>query len=68
MLAAIATGPPTWTVYYRAQVAALAAPGVSFCDPDPPLAMPTSLALKAGRSSPILDALLAAALTGADCG
>ena len=60
MLAAIATGPPTWTVYYRAQAAALAAPGVGFAATEPPLGMPTSLAVAAGRARPGVDALLAA--------
>jgi DNA-binding transcriptional LysR family regulator len=60
MLAAIAAGPPTWTVYYRTQVAAIAATGVSFREPEPPLLMPTSLALAADRVRPGLDALLAA--------
>jgi DNA-binding transcriptional LysR family regulator len=60
MLAAIAAGPPTWTVYYRAQAAALAATGVGFLDPEPPLLMPTSLAVAADRPRPGVDALLAA--------
>jgi DNA-binding transcriptional LysR family regulator len=64
MLAAIATGPPTWTVYYRAKAAALAATGVSFAEPDPPLRMPTSLALAADRTGPAVEALLAACRAG----
>jgi DNA-binding transcriptional LysR family regulator len=60
MLAAIAAGPPTWTVYYRAQAAAIAAAGVRFLDPDPPLLVPTSLAVAAGRLRPGVDALLEA--------
>jgi DNA-binding transcriptional LysR family regulator len=63
MLAAIAAGPPTWTVYYRTQAAALAAPGVRFLDPDPPLVMPTGLAVAADRMRPGVDALLAACRT-----
>ena len=63
MLAAIAAGPPTWTVYYRTQAAAIAAAGVSFPDPDPPLLMPTSLAVAGDRIRPGVDALLAACRT-----
>ena len=63
MLAAIAAGPPTWTVYYRTQAAAIAAVGVSFLYPDPPLLMPTSLAVAADRIRPGVDALLAACRT-----
>ena len=44
MLAAIAAGPPTWTVYYAAQAALVAAAGVAFRAPDPALLMPTLLA------------------------
>jgi LysR substrate binding domain-containing protein len=57
LLAAIAAGPPTWTVYYAAQAELVAAAGVAFRAPDPVLAMPTLLALRAGDG---LDALLAA--------
>jgi DNA-binding transcriptional LysR family regulator len=60
MLAVIATGPPTWTVYYRAQAAALTAPGVRFLAPAPPLLMPTSLAVAADRVRPGVEALLGA--------
>jgi DNA-binding transcriptional LysR family regulator len=61
MLAAIATGPPTWTVYYAAQVAVLAGiDGVAFRSPaEPPLEMPTLLAVPAG-GSPLSEALVAA--------
>jgi DNA-binding transcriptional LysR family regulator len=61
MLAAIATGPPTWTVYYTAQVAVLAGiDGVAFRSPaEPPLEMPTLLAVPAG-GSPLSEALVAA--------
>jgi DNA-binding transcriptional LysR family regulator len=57
MLAAIAAGPPTWTVYYAAQAELVAAAGVAFRPSEPALALPTLLALPAGRSH---DALLAA--------
>lgn len=63
MLAAIATGPPTWTVYYAAQAAALAGLGgvVAFREPSgPPLRMPTVLAMPASGRHPGLDPLLAA--------
>jgi DNA-binding transcriptional LysR family regulator len=61
MLAAIATGPPTWTVYYAAQVAVLAGvDGVAFRSPtEPPLAMPTLLAVPA-EGGPLREALVAA--------
>jgi DNA-binding transcriptional LysR family regulator len=62
MLAAIAAGAPTWTVYYAAQAELFAATatGVRFCPTDPPLRMPTRLALPAGRVGAPLQALLAA--------
>jgi DNA-binding transcriptional LysR family regulator len=62
MLAAIGTGPATWTVYYTAQARMLTAQaaGVAFVAIDPPLHMPTSLALPATGSSPVLQALLEA--------
>jgi DNA-binding transcriptional LysR family regulator len=68
MLAVIATGPPTWTVYYRAQAAAIAAPGVRFLEPQPPLHMPTSLAVAPDRRRASVDALLAACRTVATSG
>ena len=62
MLAAIAAGPPTWTVYYAAQAEGLAAvaPGVAFRAPDPALAMPTLLAMprEPGPRAAVLDVLL----------
>jgi hypothetical protein len=62
MLAAIAAGPPTWTVYYalRAEGLAAAAPGVAFRAPQPALAMPTLLAMPRdpGPRAAVLDALL----------
>jgi DNA-binding transcriptional LysR family regulator len=62
MLAAIGTGPATWTVYYTAQARMLSAQGagVAFVAIDPPLHMPTSLALPATGSSPVILALLEA--------
>jgi DNA-binding transcriptional LysR family regulator len=63
MLAAIAAGPPTWTVYYAAQAAVLAdtTGGVAFRTPtEPPLEMPTLLATAAAGAAPALDALRAA--------
>jgi hypothetical protein len=50
-------------VYYRAQAAAVTAPGVRFLAPEPPLHMPTSLALAAGGPRPGIEALLAACRT-----
>jgi DNA-binding transcriptional LysR family regulator len=62
MLAAISAGPATWTVYYASQAEMLSASsaGVAFVAVDPPLRMPTSLALPAEGSSSALDALLEA--------
>jgi DNA-binding transcriptional LysR family regulator len=63
MLAAIAAGPPTWTAYYAGQAALLAdaAGGVAFRTlTEPPLEMPTLLAMPGAGGAPALDALLAA--------
>jgi DNA-binding transcriptional LysR family regulator len=63
MLAAIATGPPSWTVYYGSQAALLAsAPvGVAFrALADPPLEIATVLAMPVGPGPPASRELLAA--------
>lgn len=62
MLAAIGANPATWTVYYAAQAEMLSAQAarVAFVTIDPPLRMPTFLALSAAGSSPALQALLEA--------
>ena len=62
MLAAIAAGPATWTVYYAAQAESLATTGgIAFrALADPPLRMPTALAVPVGRLGPNVTALLAA--------
>jgi DNA-binding transcriptional LysR family regulator len=63
MLAAIAAGAPTWTVYYAAQAEVLAggAGGVTFrALTEPALEMPTVLAVPATGGRSVLDALLAA--------
>jgi DNA-binding transcriptional LysR family regulator len=63
MLAAIATGPPTWTVYYAAQAELLAsmAGGVAFRQlAGPPLLMPTLLATAIARDGSSLEPVLAA--------
>ena len=63
MLAMIATGPPTWTVYYASEAALLArhASGISFRPlTDPVISMSVALALRAGRSQQALTALVAA--------
>ena len=67
-LAAIGAGPATWTVYYAAQAEMLSAQaaGVAFVTIDPPLRMPTSLALPAARESSTLQALLEACRAAAD--
>jgi DNA-binding transcriptional LysR family regulator len=62
MLAAIAAGPPTWTVYYAAQAELVTAPGVAFRATDPALLMPTLLALPArGDGGELLAACRAVA-------
>jgi DNA-binding transcriptional LysR family regulator len=61
MLAAIASGAPSWTVYYAAQASLLSgAAGVAFRPSGPPLAMTTSLALRAQADGPVVEALLGA--------
>jgi hypothetical protein len=63
MLAAIASGPPTWTVCYAAQARVLGvmAAGVAFrALADAPLAMPTMLAVRPTSRGFASDALLAA--------
>jgi DNA-binding transcriptional LysR family regulator len=67
-LAAIGAGPATWTVYYAAQAEMFSAQavGVAFVRIDPPLRMPTSLALPAARESSVLQALLEACHAAAD--
>ena len=57
MLATIAAGRPTWTVYYAAQAELYAGTALAFREPQPPLLMPTMLAVAAGRDH---DALIAA--------
>ena len=64
MLAAIAAGPPAWTVYYAAQADTLIAPGIAFRESQPPLHMPTLLAMPTS-SSRALDALLTACRSAA---
>jgi DNA-binding transcriptional LysR family regulator len=61
MLAAIAAGPPTWTVYYAAQAELVAAPGVAFRATDPELLMPTLLALPTKGDEALLAACRALA-------
>jgi DNA-binding transcriptional LysR family regulator len=71
MLAAIGTGPATWTVYYTAQAKMLSAQGagVAFVAIDPPLHLSTSLAMPAAGSSPAVQALLdACRAAGGDSG
>lgn len=60
LLAAIGASPASWTVYYDAQAEMLSArpAGVAFVTIDPPLRMPTSLALPVTGESAALQALL----------
>lgn len=65
-LAAIATGPPSWTVYYASQAAIQTAPRVVFrplADPTPSLQ--TYLAVRPDPPSPQLTALLDACAASA---
>ncbi|GAA0230523.1 LysR family transcriptional regulator [Actinomadura nitritigenes] len=59
-LAAIATGRPSWTVFYAAQAEILPAPRIAFRPLDPPLSAQTYLAVRpaasARRLAPLLEA------------
>ncbi|MBY0443151.1 MAG: LysR family transcriptional regulator [Mycobacteriaceae bacterium] len=60
-LAAIAAGPPTWTVYYATEASRTIAPGVKFCrihHPTPTL--PAYLAVRPGQLTSELQVLLRA--------
>jgi hypothetical protein len=67
ILAEIGHGPPSWTVYYASQVDHLAAPAVAFLplsEPEP--TAPAYLAVRAGRPSRHVDALIQARRAAAD--
>jgi DNA-binding transcriptional LysR family regulator len=69
-LAAIATGPPSWTVLYAAHARLLNHPRVAFLPTDPELVLPTALAVPADATSrsvaPLLRACAAAVSTDAE--
>jgi DNA-binding transcriptional LysR family regulator len=60
LLAAIAAGPPSWTVLYESHARMLNSPRVAFVPVEPDLRLPTFLAVRENGSSraiaPILDA------------
>jgi DNA-binding transcriptional LysR family regulator len=64
-LAAIASGPPSWTVVYESHASILHLPGVMFRPTAPGLELPTMLAVRANATSrqvaPLLRACAAAA-------
>jgi hypothetical protein len=64
LIAAIGSGPPSWTVIYEAQAETLRQPLVAFLPTDPALFMPTCLAVAADATSrqvaPLLRACAAA--------
>jgi hypothetical protein len=65
MLAAIATGPPSWTVVYESHAKILQLPDVAFLPTTPALSMATAVAVRADATSrtvaPLLRACAAAA-------
>ena len=68
MLAAIAAGPPTWTVYYRAQAAAIAAAGRQLPRSGPAARHAHEPRRRRGPQPPAVDVLLAACRTLAGAG
>jgi DNA-binding transcriptional LysR family regulator len=68
LLASIAAGPPSWTVLYESHARISSSPQVTFVPTDPPLHMPTSLAVGSSTSSrdaaPLYEACRAAAARG----
>jgi hypothetical protein len=66
-LAAIGTGPPSWTVVYAAHARLLPAPRVAFRPVGPPgLRMPTALAVSRSAPPACLPELLAACASDHD--
>ena len=65
LLAAVATGAPSWTVVFASHAMMLQASRVTFVDIDPTLSVPTSLALPdritSREAAPLLDACRVAA-------
>ncbi len=65
-LAAIATGPPTWTVFYASQAEITPAPGIAYVPfAGAELGVRTLFAVPLGRTSPHLPALVEACRTEA---
>jgi DNA-binding transcriptional LysR family regulator len=64
LIAAVGSGPPSWTVIYEPQSRTLRQPHVAFLPTEPPLIMPTALAVRADATSrqvaPLLRACAAA--------
>jgi DNA-binding transcriptional LysR family regulator len=60
VLAAIAAGPPSWTLMYEPHARSLHQPRVAFRPTEPALAMPTSLAVREDAGSRLLAPLLQA--------
>lgn len=65
LLASIAAGPPSWTVLYESHARILSSARVAFVPTDPPMYVPTSLAVSSTASSravaPLYEACRAAA-------
>jgi hypothetical protein len=65
LLAAVASGPPSWAVIFASHAAMLQSQRVAFLDPEPELTVTTSLALPehltSREAAPLIDACLAAA-------
>jgi DNA-binding transcriptional LysR family regulator len=64
--AAIAAGPPSWTVIYEAHARTLNQPRLAFRPTDPELVMPTALAVRADAPSRAIAPLLRACAVAAD--
>ncbi len=66
-LAAIATGPPTWTVFYASQAEITPAPGITYVPFErSDLSVRTLFAVRLGRTSPHLRGLIEACREEAD--
>jgi DNA-binding transcriptional LysR family regulator len=60
LLATIATGPPTWSVVYAAQVRVIPSDRVAFRPPSEPMVVPTTLVLPEGTESRAAASLISA--------
>jgi DNA-binding transcriptional LysR family regulator len=65
VMAAVASGPPTWTVLYEPHVRMLSQSLAAFRLTDPPLVMPTALAVREDATSRSLAPLLRACASAA---